>query len=103
MEPESRDAIGKRRKLSSGYEAQYSRAQDKIASPFAPNRHVKKGDIFPKLGHNQPQVIQYGEAPSAKGSVRIFIGGRERHVRESSGSVLTGRVLSMSNHHRRQM
>ncbi|KFY57601.1 hypothetical protein V497_05445 [Pseudogymnoascus sp. VKM F-4516 (FW-969)] len=88
MEPESRDAIGKRRKLSSGYEAQYLRAQDKNASPFAPNRHAQKRDIFPKPGHNPPQLIQYGQAPSAKGSVRIFIGGRERHVRESSGSVV---------------
>ncbi|KFZ12955.1 hypothetical protein V502_06845 [Pseudogymnoascus sp. VKM F-4520 (FW-2644)] len=76
MESESRDEIGKRRKLNAGHEAKYSRVQDKIASPFAPNRHIPSGDIFPKPGQNQPQ-----------GSVRIFIDGRERYVRESSGSV----------------
>lgn len=88
MESESLDAIGKRRKLNAGHEAKYSRVQDKIASPFAPNRHIPSGDIFPKPpGHNQPQLMQYGQTPGAKGSVRIFIDGRERYVRESSGSV----------------
>lgn len=88
MESESRDAIGKRRKLDSGYGAQYSRVQDKITSPFAPNRHIPSGEIFAKPGQNQPQLMQYGQTPGAKGSVRIFIDGRERHVRESSGSVI---------------
>lgn len=87
MESESRDAIGKRRKLNAGHEAKYSRVQDKTASPFAPNRHIPSGDIFPKPGQNQPQLMQYGQTPGAKGSVRIFIDGRERYVRESSGSV----------------
>ncbi|OBT64433.1 hypothetical protein VE03_05779 [Pseudogymnoascus sp. 23342-1-I1] len=88
MESESRDAIGKRRKLNPGNEAQYSRVQDKIASPFAPNRHIPREEIFPKPDHNQPQIMQYRQTPDAKGSVRIFIDGRERHVRESSGSVV---------------
>lgn len=87
MESESRDAIGKRRKLNAGHEAKYSRVQDKIASPFAPNRHIPSGDIFPKPGQNHPQLMQYGQTLGAKGSVRIFIDGRERYVRESSGSV----------------
>ncbi|ELR09395.1 hypothetical protein VC83_03173 [Pseudogymnoascus destructans] len=88
MESESRDAIGKRRKLNAGYGAQYSRVQDKITSPFAPNRHIPSREIFPNHGENQPQSMQYGQTPGAKGSVRIFIDGRERHVRESSGSVI---------------
>mgnify|MGYP001563318960 CR=1 FL=1 len=88
MESESRDAIGKRRKLNTGYEAQYSRVQGKAASPFAPNRHIPSGYTFPKPGQNQPQLMQCGQTPGAKGSVRIFIDGRERHIRESSGSVI---------------
>jgi hypothetical protein len=88
MESESRDAIGKRRKLDSGYGAQYSRVQDKITSPFAPNRNIPSGEIFAKPGQNQLQLMQYGQTPGAKGSVRIFIDGRERHVRESSGSII---------------
>lgn len=88
MESESRDAIGKRRKLNSGYEAQYSRVQDKITSPFAPNRHIPSREMLPKPGQNTPQTVQYGQTPGGKGSVRIFIDGRERYVRESSGSVI---------------
>ncbi|OBT89590.1 hypothetical protein VE02_01732 [Pseudogymnoascus sp. 03VT05] len=88
LESESRNAIGKRRKLNAGYGAQYSRVQDKITSPFAPNRHIPSGEIFAKPGQNQKQLMQYERTPGAKGSVRIFIDGRERHVRESSGSVI---------------
>ncbi|KFY58516.1 hypothetical protein V496_06082 [Pseudogymnoascus sp. VKM F-4515 (FW-2607)] len=88
MESECRDAIGKRRKLNSGYEAQYSRVQDKITSPFAPNRHVPSREMLPKPGQNEPQTMQCGQTPGGKGSVRIFIDGRERYVRESSGSVI---------------
>ncbi|KFZ17879.1 hypothetical protein V501_01498 [Pseudogymnoascus sp. VKM F-4519 (FW-2642)] len=88
MESESRDAIGKRRKLNAGYGAQYSRVQDKITSPFAFNRHIPSREIFPNHGENQPQSMQYGQTSGAKGSVRIFIDGRERHVREGSGSVI---------------
>ncbi|KFY16768.1 hypothetical protein V492_01107 [Pseudogymnoascus sp. VKM F-4246] len=86
MEPENRDAIGKRRKLEAGYEARYSRVRDKIASPSAPNSHITSGDIFLRPGQNQPHQMQYGHSPGTKGSVRIFIDGRERNVRESSGS-----------------
>lgn len=88
MESESRDAIGKRRKLNPGYEAQYSRIQDKIASPFAPNRHIPSREMFLKPGQREPQTMQYGQTPGGKGSVRIFIDGRERYVRESSCSAL---------------
>ncbi|KFY37424.1 hypothetical protein V494_04762 [Pseudogymnoascus sp. VKM F-4513 (FW-928)] len=86
MGPENRDAIGKRRKLEAGYEARYSRVRDKIASPSAPDRHITSGNIFLRPGQNQPHQMQYGHSPGTKGSVRIFIDGRERNVRESSDS-----------------
>lgn len=87
-EPGNRDAIGKRRKLNAGHEARYSRTQDKIASPFAPNRHISIKEIFSNPDQNRPQYMQYGQTPGTKGSARIFIDGRERNVRERSGSAV---------------